>query len=121
MLAEVAWEAWVVALGPQVSSAVLSQSSLCSGRPLGSRTPGPALGAATPGRFDRNPRADPMLNATVTITAGPWKGFMGLVTGVSETQVRVELHSVMRTVSVARNKAVPKKSMAGSAACFVTL
>ena len=72
-----------------------------------------------------------MLNATVTITcaccafrllilssllsstAGPWKGQMGLVTGVTETQLRVELHAVMKTVSVPRTKAVAKKAMAG--------
>ncbi|KAI0217323.1 transcription elongation factor spt5 [Massospora cicadina] len=45
-------------------------------------------------------RRDPLVNQTVTIRTGPYKGLLGIVKDVIENLARVELHTTFRIVSV---------------------
>lgn len=53
------------------------------------------------GRRDRF-RNDPLLNQRVSIAKGAYKGMIGLVLSVTQSTVAVELHAVMKTVTVPR-------------------
>lgn len=51
---------------------------------------------------------DPLMGKTVTINGGPFKGYLGIVKDVSETQARVELHTNSRTVTFEKDKLTVK-------------
>ncbi|KAI8611142.1 hypothetical protein BC830DRAFT_1142403 [Chytriomyces sp. MP71] len=51
------------------------------------------------GGFGRG-RRDPLINATVTIIGGPYKGYLGIVKDMTSGGARVELHTNSRTVTV---------------------
>ncbi|KMS94038.1 hypothetical protein BVRB_025420, partial [Beta vulgaris subsp. vulgaris] len=48
----------------------------------------------------RRPQSHPLLSETVVIKSGPHKGLLGIVKDASDSCVRVELHSVSKTVNV---------------------
>jgi hypothetical protein len=76
------------------------------GRGAGGRGAGGAMGPPMGGRGHVAAR-DPLLSATVRITQGPYKGCWGIVEGVIENSVRVELASVMKTITVPRTSVKP--------------
>ncbi|KAJ9084226.1 transcription elongation factor spt5 [Entomophthora muscae] len=45
-------------------------------------------------------RRDPLIDKTVTIRTGPFKGYLGIVKDVIENLARIELHTTFRIVSV---------------------
>ena len=59
------------------------------------------VSAHSKGRFNNR---DPLLSKTVTITGGPFKGYLGIVKDTTETHARVELHTNSRTVNVEKDK-----------------
>lgn len=54
-------------------------------------------------RFNRRRRNDSLAGKTVTISRGPFKGYLGIVKDSNEEQVRVELHTNSKVVSVPRD------------------
>ncbi|KAJ3361314.1 transcription elongation factor spt5 [Kappamyces sp. JEL0680] len=58
---------------------------------------------SSPGRTGRNFR-DPLLNKTVTISGGPFKGYLGIVKDTTETHARVELHTNSRTITIEKER-----------------
>jgi transcription elongation factor SPT5 len=64
------------------------------------RPPSAQQGKKTLGFIYRKRTNHPMLNKTVRITKGPYKGYLGIIKDVTDTQARVELHSHMKTISV---------------------
>ena len=52
---------------------------------------------------------DPLQGKTVQISQGQWKGYAGVIIGTNEDSVIVELHSLMRAVSVKRNQIAIKE------------
>jgi transcription elongation factor SPT5 len=78
------------------------------GAPYGANLRSPARSAG-PNRpytrdapVNRRLRNDPLLNQTVTIKSGQWKGYVGIVKDCTDTTARVELHSAPKTVTINR-------------------
>eukprot|EP01113_Clastostelium_recurvatum_P020602 TRINITY_DN2437_c0_g1_i1.p1 TRINITY_DN2437_c0_g1~~TRINITY_DN2437_c0_g1_i1.p1 ORF type:complete len:1057 (-),score=369.20 TRINITY_DN2437_c0_g1_i1:131-3301(-) len=68
---------------------------------------GQRTGASAPagnhyGGAPRRKGADPLLNKTVVIKTGVWKGYLGIVKDCTDTTARVELHTKSKTINVAR-------------------
>lgn len=51
----------------------------------------------------RGGRSDPMVSKTGRIIKGQWKGYIGIIKDATETHYRVELHSINRTVTIAKD------------------
>lgn len=51
----------------------------------------------------RHRRDDTLLNKTVVIKAGQWKGYIGIVRQVTDTTARVELHTNSKLVTINRD------------------
>jgi transcription elongation factor SPT5 len=64
------------------------------------RPPSTQQGAKNRGFIYRKRSNHPMLNKTIRITKGPYKGYLGIVKDVTDTMARIELHSHMKTISV---------------------
>ncbi len=65
--------------------------------PRGGFSPrGRGRGGAAAGR-------DPLVNKTIKIRKGMWKGYLGIVKDTTETHARVELHTNNRTVTVPKS------------------
>eukprot|EP01135_Chromosphaera_perkinsii_P005299 Nk52_evm7s335 gene=Nk52_evmTU7s335 len=62
------------------------------------------MGAPGLGRGRGRNRDDRLLSQTVTITGGPYKGYIGIVKDATETTARVELHTKSKTITVDRTK-----------------
>jgi transcription elongation factor SPT5 len=73
----------------------------------GSNTPymTPVSHSSGPSAAFKGRREDGLINKTVKILAGQWKGYLGVITDSTATHFQVELHSRMRKVTVARDKA----------------
>jgi len=52
---------------------------------------------------NRRRRNDELLNKTVVIKSGQWKGYVGIVKDATDTHARVELHTNCKTITVDRN------------------
>lgn len=80
-------------------------------------TPGAVRGG---GRGRGGGGGDPLLHRWVAVTRGPHKGLSGRVLDASDTSVRLELESSMKTITVARD-AVRLRAEASSAATSAAL
>ena len=59
-------------------------------------------------RYRRRPQGHPLLNETVVIKTGPYKGLLGIVKDADERDVRVELHAQAKTVTVPTTNVVKR-------------
>ncbi|CAG8479735.1 3134_t:CDS:10 [Paraglomus occultum] len=62
------------------------------------------------GRGRGRGRKDHLIDQTVTIVKGPYKGYMGIVKDTTETMARVELHTDSRILNVEKAKLMMKDS-----------
>lgn len=61
----------------------------------------PSIGGRPRGR-------DPLQGKTVTVSGGPFKGYLGIVKDVTENTARVELHTHNRTITIEKSKITVK-------------
>lgn len=47
-----------------------------------------------------------LIGQTVSISQGPYKGYVGIVKDATETTCKVELHSKCQTITVDRNRII---------------
>ncbi|KAJ3075374.1 transcription elongation factor spt5 [Podochytrium sp. JEL0797] len=67
--------------------------------PAGGASRGGGGGGGGRGGFGGG-RRDPLINATVTIVGGPYKGYLGIVKDMTSSGARVELHTNSRIITV---------------------
>ncbi|PIK60626.1 putative transcription elongation factor SPT5 isoform X2, partial [Apostichopus japonicus] len=65
---------------------------------------GGMVGGNYGGGVPRVQRDKTLIGQTVRITEGPYKGYIGIIKDATDSTVRLELHSMMRTISVDRNR-----------------
>lgn len=61
-----------------------------------------------PPRIQRGRRDDSFISKTVMIKSGQWKGYVGIVKDATDTNVRVELHTNCKVVTVPKNNVIIK-------------
>lgn len=72
--------------------------------PMHPSSGGQGRGGAYGGGPPRVQRDRTLIGQTVRITEGPYKGYIGIIKDATDSTVRLELHSMMRTISVDRNR-----------------
>eukprot|EP00743_Colponemidia_sp_Colp-15_P002010 GILK01002184.1.p1 GENE.GILK01002184.1~~GILK01002184.1.p1 ORF type:complete len:703 (+),score=101.51 GILK01002184.1:3-2111(+) len=64
----------------------------------------------------RGQRKDDLVGSTVTVTKGPWKGYLGIVIDTTDKAARIELHSKHKVINIDRSSLVIVSGKAGVSA-----